>query len=378
MIEFKGDCGHLIRARDEDAGKLVRCSYCGREAVVARPVRADDPSALLDEVEQTGVIDSDATRAQRRSHRQKARADKRLAAGKSAEVDPFAVILKMTYVAIILVIGAVAWKYVPPLYQELAGRQATPAPTGLVDGTALPAATREPARTPSPVSQKRGLVGVSLDVHPDGAYVASVPTQGLVLHVPECGNVDAVFDKVEGRSELQSNALVKLTPGRHTIAVAVKINEPALMRMPGYPDLRRALESSSNKQDAAKRLGAWLLPDNDVAQRLVRIGKYTYIARVYEVEVNNTWVGITALFVPRAPLSEVVRYLPPDRNYAFESADVERELGFYEVPAGDRIVLMDVLARVGRISYRSGENERYRVYQIDPVDGAVTTEALGF
>ena len=34
MIEFKAECGHTIRAKDEDVGKVVRCAYCGREAQV--------------------------------------------------------------------------------------------------------------------------------------------------------------------------------------------------------------------------------------------------------------------------------------------------------------------------------------------------------
>ena len=34
MIEFKADCGHTVRAKDDDAGKVVRCAYCGREAQV--------------------------------------------------------------------------------------------------------------------------------------------------------------------------------------------------------------------------------------------------------------------------------------------------------------------------------------------------------
>jgi translation initiation factor IF-2 len=34
MIEFKAECGHTVRAKNEDAGQAVRCSYCGKAAKV--------------------------------------------------------------------------------------------------------------------------------------------------------------------------------------------------------------------------------------------------------------------------------------------------------------------------------------------------------
>ncbi|HRX87134.1 MAG TPA: hypothetical protein P5572_19075 [Phycisphaerae bacterium] len=377
MIEFKGECGHLIRARDEDAGKVVRCSYCGREAVVARPPTDDEGENLLDAVEQTGVFDADATRAVRKSHKRRKRAEKRLAQGKSATVDPFAVILKMTYVAVIIVIGAVVWKYVPGLYQQLAGASPTPTPTAVAEATPPPAATPGPVH-PTELTERRGLLTASLEIHPDGAYVASVPAGGLVLHLAEGGAVDAVFNRDDAQTDLRTNALLKLNPGRHTIAVAVRINDPLLMRMPGYPDLRRALESSDSTSESEKRLASWLLPDDDVTARTVRIGKYRYVARVYDVDVRGGWVGVTALFLPREPLGDLMTFLPTGRVYGFDTANVERELTFYRVPAEDRPLLLDALARVGRMAYRPAEDKPYRMFQIDPVDGAVTTDSLGF
>jgi len=54
MIVFKAECGHTVRAKDEDAGGVVRCSYCGRNAKVPE---TDDTSLdlLLGEIEQTGT-----------------------------------------------------------------------------------------------------------------------------------------------------------------------------------------------------------------------------------------------------------------------------------------------------------------------------------
>jgi len=379
MIEFKGNCGHLIRARDEDAGKVVRCSYCGREATVVRPSREGDPEALLGAVEATGVYDALATKAVRKSHRARKRAEKRVASGKPANIDPFAVILKMTYLAIVIVLGAVAWKYVPGLYRELTGTQtAIDRPDDIVEPAASPppVVVNEPTLTPP--ANRLGLLVANLGIHPEGAYVSSVPPGGLILQMPGWDLGDAIFTNDESRVQLHCNDAVKLTPGRHTIAVAVRINDPVLMRMTGYADLRRVLESGVSKSEATKRLSAYLLPDDDVTQRMERIGKYTYIVRVYEVEVNKSWVAVTALFLPRVELTELMTYLPAQKMFAFDRGNVERELTFYEVAATDQPLMLDALARVGRISYRRSADAPYRMYQIDPVDGAVTTELLGY
>lgn len=378
MIEFKGNCGHLIRARDEDAGKVVRCSYCGREATVVRPSREGDPEGLLDAVEATGVYDAMATKAVRKSHRARKRAEKRVAAGKPANIDPFAVILKMTYLAIVIVLGAVAWKYVPGLYRELTGTQPAIERPGIDELAASPPPPLVNVPTPTPPANRLGLLVANLGIHPEGAYVSSVPPGGLILQMPGWNLGDAIFTDDESRVQLHCNDAVKLTPGRHTIAVAVRINDPALMRMTGYADLRRVLESGVSKSEATKRLSAYLLPDDDVTQRMERIGKYTYIARVYEVEVNKSWVAVTALFLPRVELTELMGYLPAPKMFAFDRGNVERELTFYEVPAADQPRLLDALGRVGRISYRRSADAPYRMYQIDPVDGAVTTEQLGY
>ncbi len=36
-IQFKCSCGHVVKARDEHAGKLVRCPACGSAATVPTP-----------------------------------------------------------------------------------------------------------------------------------------------------------------------------------------------------------------------------------------------------------------------------------------------------------------------------------------------------
>jgi len=380
MIEFKGDCGHLIRARAEDVGKVVRCSYCGKEAIVVRASHAADPDDdLFDAVEQTGVFDADATKAQRRSHKERKRAQKRLAAGKSATVDPFAVILRMTYIAVIIVIGAVVYKYVPGLYESLVqesrgGASPTPSSESHVEDRVADLSTPAPA----PQRGKFGLLTERTDVHPDGAYVSSVPSDGMVFSLPKWNVLSEIFTKDDARRTQRTNGVLKLNPGRHTIAIAVRINDPALMRLSGYRELRRALEASTNDDDAAKRMAAYFIPDDAVAQRLVLIDRNLHIARVYEIEVKGNWVATSALLLPRQPLSELVSYLPSGETFAFHRTDVERELRFYEVPDNDIPLVLDALSSVGRMSVRKSENSRYRMFQIDPMNGAITSVPLDY
>ncbi len=49
MIEFKADCGHIIQAPDRDAGKIVKCAYCGRE--IEAPAPTEEPDILFQEVD---------------------------------------------------------------------------------------------------------------------------------------------------------------------------------------------------------------------------------------------------------------------------------------------------------------------------------------
>ena len=70
MIEFKAECGHTVRAKDEDAGKVVRCSYCGREAPVpSKGEDRDELEYLFSEVEKTGVYEAQSGRERRRRMR---------------------------------------------------------------------------------------------------------------------------------------------------------------------------------------------------------------------------------------------------------------------------------------------------------------------
>ncbi len=279
----------------------------------------------------------------------------------------------MTYVAIIIVLAAVAWKYVPNLYQRLAG----PSPAAPPD--AAPTATPVPVgETTEATSSREGLLLARLDIYPDGAYVSSVPGSARIYHLPQWGVVETILDNEDARVGMRTASTLKLTPGKHTIAVALRINHGALMDLPGYPEVRRALESPGGEYGGGKQLEDYFVPDGSVATRTAKLDQFRYIARIYEVQVQGNWVAVTALFLPRRPLAELLAHLPNQRAYGYDEAEVERELEFYEVPEDDRRRLMDALSRVGKMCYRAAEDRPYRIFQIDPVSGLLIPEKVGF
>ena len=87
MIEFKAECGHTVRARDEDAGSVVRCTYCGRNAEV--PDKDAELDFLFRDVKQPE--DPGKRRRQRRKPKPAAAAD-----GKPSTFDPFTVVISPT------------------------------------------------------------------------------------------------------------------------------------------------------------------------------------------------------------------------------------------------------------------------------------------
>ena len=111
MIEFKAECGHTVRAKDEDAGGLVRCSYCGRPANVPEDA-GDDLDFLFSDIEQP---EASAIKRKRKRARAKLLAKRQRRPG---EFNPFAVILRLCYGALLIIIVIVVGRmFVIPLFK---------------------------------------------------------------------------------------------------------------------------------------------------------------------------------------------------------------------------------------------------------------------
>ncbi len=373
MIEFKGECGHTIRARDEDAGKVVRCSYCGREAMVTQEPQ-DELESLFGEMELTGEYDARTTKLGQKAARDRVKTQNRAASGKPATAfDPFSIAVKMIYAAVIIIAVVVVVKYTPGLYDKLrnAGTQ-TPPPV---------AATEQgPEGASSSARQRHGLLNPRLSAQQEGVFVSTVPSDAMVFCLPKHGVRDTIIDDPAANKNIRTPASVRLNPGKYTIAVALRINNSDLMRLPGYvDDLRRKVESNEFDNDAL--LAEYMIPDGCTSTFVATMRNSLYLVRTYEIEVESkSWTPITGLFLPKStPLGKLIEadHLPQRKTFSFDMVAVERELDFYGVPSVDQKYIIDALKRIGK-AYWLTADQRYRLFQIDLRDGQPTSKELDF
>ena len=374
MIEFKGECGHTIRARDEDAGKIVRCSYCGREALVTREAH-DELEGLFNEVEQTGVYDSRTTRAGQKAYKEHGKAQKRAAAGKPPKpaLDPFKVAVKMVYVAVIIIAIAAICKWVPDLYNKLKTPDKKPPITRNTEDTT--------ANSGKPKNKREGLIGKKLNPHQEGVYINSVPAEAMVFALPGHGKYETIISDPNSRREKQTPTEIRLTPGEYTIAVALRINEPQLKDLPDYQDtVRQMVESKEfDDQEKLRCVLDYFVPDESRATKIVEYRRSLYIAKVFEVKVEpKMWTAITPLFLPRkSSISSLIidGHLPKRNLFAFDAEVIQDELDYYGVPESDQKYVMDMLKKTGK-SYWMNEENRYRIFHIDLTDGNLISVEL--
>ena len=375
MIEFKGDCGHTIRARDEDAGKAVRCSYCGREAMVPQREQ-DDLDALFDEVERTGVYDPQATKVGQKSHRARERTGKRPASarGKPAaqNFDPFAVALKMTYVAVIIIVIVFLWYQVPKLKRFLPSSAANTPPPAATVAPVAPQAEHRPGTL--------GLIFPSLDRAQSGFFVTSVPTKAAIYAV-EGWNVD--LDKLQENpcpdpSDNLTNRSIRMNKGRYTVGVALPIDDTDLMRFNGYREVRRKIEENTGAltRTDEENIAKYFIPDGSKQTLVPRIRGEYHILRTYEVDVyERAWTPITAIFLPAAlSLEEVVHYLPTRKVYVLDEDAVNTELNYHGVAdETDQKYIKDALEIIGKAFYETAPGA-YLIFQVRIEDGTIKTE----
>ncbi len=367
MIEFKGECGHTIRARDEDSGKIVRCSYCGKEALVTRQAQ-DDLDVLFDQVEQTGSYDAQATRVGQKSHKAQARQKKRLAAGKPAQAfDPFDIAMKMTYVAVVIILIVVGMKYVPGLYQNLTGEPETPKQTHKANAAPT---NNNPAH-----SRRKGLLTETLNSQQEGVYVSSVPSGAGIYHLPKTSVHGSILEDPMANKNIRTNRALRLNPGKHTIAVAIRINDAELMGLTGYKDLRTKIEENASDRDQAIR--NYFMPDGSIHTRVEKLRGTLHLVRVFECEVDSqTWESTTAIFLPKETSPEkMMTLLRGENQFGIEDVEVDRELRFYGVTGADLSYVEDVLKRIGVAPYR-GEDGTYRLFRIDPATGTIISRKI--
>ncbi len=369
MIEFKAECGHTVRAKDEDAGGVVRCSYCGRNADVPDTNDSDlsflfrDVETPAEETKKGGFFGS---------FRRKS--------GKRRDFNPFAIIFRLCYIAAVLVvIIVVARKVVIPLFDEDVRKDRF---AGNTPG-AVQASNRDANRAPA-----RGRYGLVTSKVLRGLMVASTPPGAQVFYieeskVPENGRVRPIAQCAEFRA---NGAPSRVPEGVYVVEVAFpwnhpKLTDPALSHYDKYVAFRRAIENASDAR-RHELATSFFLPDGAVGVYVDETVDQIYIVKQYRsVNVGkDSLAAVRSLFLPRLTaagsdsflLEPLLHgYTPREKMYRFDEQHVRGELTFYGVPSSDQRFVIDFLARVGIAPYMTAD-QNTRLFKIDPRTGNVT------
>ncbi len=383
MIEFKAECGHTVRARDEDAGGRVRCSYCGRDADVPDQNDAGDLDFLFQDVEQQ---DAPAKR------RRKKRKPKALRGGdlKPGGIDPFSIVLKVCYVTgLIVVCVVIARQWVMPLFED--GALANRSKSRQVNRTPKEKPTvraSKSTRAPAP-----GLIGRT---GANGLYVASTPP-GATVFVLELSKAPKVgrINEVQGAQKLApGSGTMRLSDGSYVVEVAFPWNhsgftDESLRDAANYVAFRKSVENASFERGVELMKG-YFLPDEATNVFVDRAAGQIYLVRQYRDVVvrRGRSKGVRSIFLPKLKaeglstflLEPLLQgYIPSKKNYSFDEALVRRELKYHDVASSDIRLVVEALSRIGEIPYVTADG-RMRLFQIGIYDGefrAPSIEELG-
>lgn len=371
MIEFKAECGHTIRVKDEDAGKVVRCSYCGRETQAPDSrdgAGSDELEYLFSEVERTGVYETPSDRQRVKRMRRKGGTPKPSGKPRPTVSNPFGLVLKLCYVCLIIAIVIFVGK---KLYRTF-----NPDEKGRRQVARRTAESEE--RGGGGASSHGGGLGLLRPRLPGGGcgiYVNSVPG-GADVYITDKGRIgrgDSIFRVPSDQlvASLQSGNLAERLKAGHDydIYVTLRINDPTLMRLPGYPALRRKFEETGDE----RLFEGYFLPDGAVSVQTDRQpNRPEVIVRKYECKVfDRTWSPVVALFLPELPLPDLIHHLPREKVFGFREQDVQQELEYYGIPAADRKFMIDILSRIGIVPWQDDEDGYYRIFAINLSDGSI-------
>jgi len=379
MIEFKAECGHTVRAKDEDAGGVVRCAYCGKQVGV--PDAAEDGLDFL-----FNDIETPAEGASTRGRRKRRKREKASRGSSVRRFDPFSIILRMCYIALLLIVVIVVGrKYVLPLF-EAGGvsKRVAPRLSHRRPRTAPASGSTKPTK-----ARKSGLLADSTFM---GLYVASSPPGAVVYCLeesaaPERGRVAGHKGVVRGRAD---GEFLRLGDGRYVVDMVLpwsdpQLNDPSLPNHDKYIAFRRAIEDAP-EEACDKLLDDYFVPDEADSVFIDRTPEQIYLVRQYRgVEVlGGKSKGVRSLFLPKIPTPGhpsfaiaplVTHYIPKRVRYGFIEDHVRNELDFWEVPVADRLFVIEALQRIGIIPYVTPDG-RTRLFKIGIEDGVLATPVI--
>lgn len=371
MIEFKAKCGHTVYARNEDAGRNVRCSYCGRDASVPGFISADLDN-LLSGLEETGEEDQEFNRQQRRENRRRKR---KLRKRSTVRFDPFALVIKLCYISMLIaIVYVITDKFIFTKFKDPAPEQYA---SQNVDHQNPSVQNESSQRRNSATRHHAGLQHVH---NTRGLYVVSTPSGASVHVIEQFKALDSGrIAYMEGASKFHPDESQKrLLDGTYAVEVAFRWNDPRLCN-PGMPDyekflaFRREIMAASTAQ-RHQLLEEYFIPDEATDFFVDETSDQIYFVRQYrDVVVRGTRsAGVRALFLPRTKAYDqsdfsiellLKDYLLVRRSYGFDESSVLYELAFFDVKSVDRKFVIEALSRIGIIPYvtPSGDTRLFKI-----------------
>jgi len=392
MIEFKADCGHIIQAPDRDAGKIVKCAYCGRE--IEAPTPTEKPDILFHEVdlnelakgeEVSGGSGGMTIQGQQQEGRSAPSPVELAQTGNKILRYTLLVAFGAICITVLVLVTQSVFNISRSPSDSAQGKRSTAMGTQPVPESErqakVPArpAERSPESERAPVEKQprsappRGRRNFVFDEASQGIFVEAF-NKNVRIYVRYA---DSDNDETLGadESEFHGTGATQLSVpvGRFRIAVTLDTADSNLSQLGGFDELRDQLEIESDASSARD----FFARDISVETSYIdQIGVEPRLVRYYEVDVRpGQWTLITNLFVPRGSISTTVTRLPDVDLYEFDTEATRRELSSLSAAVEDTSVVLEMLARAGQVVY-PGPGGKHTVFEIDVRDGSLLSWPL--
>lgn len=384
MIEFKAECGHTIRANDDDAGGVVQCSYCGREASV--PISLDNNLDYLYADVENETSDPRPSPLVRTKRGRRGRARRHRG---PTQANPWQIVLYMCYAAALFVLVVVVGKeFFLPLFEKGGvSRRLTEAPVGEDNSSSPQERTSVVQEQTTPLPMLPGLIrggactGIYFSSVPSRAdvYVLEAddaPTTGSIRDVPGCVQTVAAG---QWETKWKGDLVIEVSlPWSHS-----ELMDSSLPFARQYWAFRRAIHKASD-EDRRRQVAQFFIPDSasDTFIHESSPDQLEIVRQYRGIQVDRGGFAVVrAVFLPAGQedgaesfrIGDLIdHYLPKMATYSFDKDYVRRELGFWGVPQSDHAHVITALERIGTIPTVT-EDGATRVFMIDVCDGQVTT-----
>jgi len=343
MIEFRAACGHSVRAKDSDAGKTVKCTYCGKMVQVPYP---DDASDELFAEAQTAPRAATRPVAPRMGRR-----------GVRAPTGLVKILLGVTYLGVAVIAVVLGLRLV---LARLPGEKAGPQTSPQQRRTSRDPEPGSPGSAKNPYTNCR-----ELKMGEAGLVLLSVPS-GAKIYLSEVKEGESLEANPTRNSKLlvgsTPKVLDKQKPGRFRIGFEFSMSAPPLQGWPGYREFRVEVQEKGRSD-----VDYFVYDDADEVGISDRGYGPPLIYRTYEAILRNKeWSSVIALFVPDQPVEDYLGHAPKDKQFEFDGQYAEYELKEIYGVEEDAGTLISALRLMGKVVWPTDPQEPPVVFQVQP------------